>query len=1297
MYLEEEGEERHLEKLLPLTCLKGIEAVFGENIKCWPKILKENYKKVLNSETFLKNLINGQICKIFLETKKECIVLYYNETKKILKLLLDTSRIKNAKKFVDDKATCLILGKNEILYQNINDFSQIPFNWKKPKCLNKITKDLSEILGVKITYEKSKCKNPQTLSTLKTWVNNYNVQIPFKIYYVTKWFPLKYYVWYYKKETRNDYPAQIKILAYTNKKGKVCYCKKTTFDNNRKINNGHVNFLKKEKNNNKIKNFIQHQKEKATDENLSELFEAEIYKKNRSCGVSVPVFGLTKAFLLGCINLKEELLMLTKSLSFCNGTLWVHFDSEKNTRHVCYADSVDFLNEKKSIFFKHVFFKRAKKTDGNYNHCTRENQKNWQDFFEVIFNRHEIIGKAKNNITKDILLLLEKKTTQKNNCNFKKCLRFLKDNLKKTKILVFSREDFVLHTLKEPFIHFLNIYKKSKNSKCKTYISPQSNSKNYLVRLASSELIFENSYVLFDNEGTTINFYDDLTDLLDLCDTGRLSNNVEQNKYYRLETNNLLPCPLIDANIADIENCKEEWPYSPGKIIFSSQGNINLHYYILLRSEAILTVLLFLYHTWSIDICKYCNLDINTAGCNNFSNLAMKCVWLKYVDLGGQFCQSNEKIKKMYDFILRKHCRGGFSFSNNESIKKDDALFPKNSNSEKAKTVVEYDLTSSYGSAASEMACPTGFAVGFLDYDKTENTFYNMNSMKEKHKVKNNNGWQQKLETFDRLRCNGWEFLATYAAIFYYSLNYKIKTVLHNYSPLGSFMLDNYIIDLTIFTECNKIFFIQFDSQFTHGCAKNCTALNQYAGECTEIELKEKTEIRDTVINDYVNTINAQLNCETYKFIIYTDCHDDLYKIKNLRTLFDTDEQLKKLVQPYKFLQRKKTISINELQHLDKDLTYLLLGQGHSNLFDSAKKTPTSSLQFSKRYGGSLFTWIDEKNQGLANSTVFDTLFTRDSLEYYQKHHNFILTSASFILIYRKCTILPQVYSELLNMRVEAKKVDNILFVKTIKRIINYSCGYFGLNPNKAQKMSYKIYPANRRRNILENNYNLSNTSFTWDDQEYHMYTNRKQRVKHKNNDFDCKYNHYVAGKYSLPIFASVIEYGKKRLHECLFYLHLLTRPTAIKFMYSNVDNLIFVLSEYELEDTFKTTLQHPNKQNAVKIVKDSFLNQNEPGKLKYEWNLVKDIANFDHQWVYASHMTCFYVAGFLETTGDDTTLNNDGGHGKCSSLKNLSFQEMYRHYQNMKQDGVSIVSQKRRINKMLNMDCEIKKMKFVK
>jgi hypothetical protein len=100
----------------------------------------------------------------------------------------------------------------------------------------------------------------------------------------------------------------------------------------------------------------------------------------------------------------------------------------------------------------------------------------------------------------------------------------------------------------------------------------------------------------------------------------------------------------------------------------------------------------------------------------NLSSLSFTAVWLDYTRFAGHFHQGLEKTKAAYEDVLRKHSRGGYSFSCQDKVDAGQLLSP---GGEIAKSIRELDFVSSYPAACSNMQVPTGFAVGYTNIDGT--------------------------------------------------------------------------------------------------------------------------------------------------------------------------------------------------------------------------------------------------------------------------------------------------------------------------------------------------------------------------------------------------------------------------------------------------------------------------------------------------------------------------------------------------------------------------------------------------
>ena len=330
-----------------------------------------------------------------------------------------------------------------------------------------------------------------------------------------------------------------------------------------------------------------------------------------------------------------------------------------------------------------------------------------------------------------------------------------------------------------------------------------------------------------------------------------------------------------------------------------------------------------------------------------------------------------------------------------------------------------------------------------------------------------------------------------------------------------------------------------------------------------------------------------------------------------------------------------------------------------------------------------------------------DLMVTRDYLDYLITTCNFKITQISACLFYRKCTVLPLIYQRLVHWRTQAITVPQIQFVKNV---INYSCGYFGLNEHKT--------PAPKCRLVtqLPRTFDFSRTQvsvvgYIGDDTFVVTKTYKKSPAftpKRKKNSTP------------LPIFVCVVEFGKLRLAQILTFIEQTTKPCTVRHLYTNVDNFIFALSELCLADCANSTvaslsslsssqLSHIDDDNDIdddddsgddddddsnnnvklwKKVAKQFFHTKKPGHLKKEWQ-----ANKEQEWKFVSGR----VQNWALLTNDAENERH-----KNSALSHVSTLDSYQMSCNLLNNVTSSFMQKRRVDKMANTKMCEKQFVFV-
>ena len=275
-------------------------------------------------------------------------------------------------------------------------------------------------------------------------------------------------------------------------------------------------------------------------------------------------------------------------------------------------------------------------------------------------------------------------------------------------------------------------------------------------------------------------------------------------------------------------------------------------------------------------------------------------------------------------------------------------------------------------------------------------------------------------------------------------------------------------------------------------------------------------------------------------------------------------------------------------------------------------------------------------------------LYTRDTLEFAQKHFNFKLDHVTCVYFYSADYMLPKVFEGLVEARTKCDASRQKSKSKFIKSLINYSTGMFGFNPHKkktnktALARIVKTLPANAQ----PGQYLINYAGEIGEDGYY---------VTQKINGHPTHYQRFTKQKIlnaALPLYACVAEYGKMRLNSCFRFILDSCVPGTVRCAYSQVDNLVLVLAKPNLEDLIvpsKKFFFQQEKNNYFTPEDTENSNPGKPGQLQKEWIVSTEK---DGPWQFVSPRPCTYAI----------TLNNPEDKEQCkmSSLSNVSTKQAY-------------------------------------
>jgi len=1033
--------------------------------------------------------------------------------------------------------------------------------------------------------------------------------------------------------------------------------------------------------------------------------EAEAaFQHNRASAVKVTLTGLSFALKLGMltsvaeergISDRELFVSLCSSLSKAAGSIWIHVDAAGQPRHLGFRDGLGFF--KTFEIFPHLcsipaaddVHRRDSQDDAREEDSGQQNDVNfvrretkawlsWKLAFEEIWKRRQILLEHKARVLAPVIDRWSAAAAgaadnqQQVNGSYQSCIRSLQRCLKKITILCYCKSDAFLHSVKIWFAHFVE----EKQQKRRVGVSLRTVNQTQIVCLVTPEMNIENIRHLVDFDMAERSVYEDEgLYLLSLCDEWRRSSAQTSTR------DALPPKPLVDNRLLDLHN--QGTVYSPGHISGYAKGFKSC---MNLRADVLTRATLELYQNFCEYLCQSYSLDLTTCPFQTVASIAFKCTMLSFWEKGGPSCQSIEKMKTHYSDALRKLCRGGFSYSCHDLLSSGEALLTSaekegggSGGSEVASTVMEFDLKSSYGYSSCQMSAPGSFCIGY-------SSTVSRNVLER---------------TDETTRANSFEYCATMALLMAAeATGHPISAVFSNFSPLGICYISKYPVDLVIVFENNRTVLFQLDGLYAHGCRKKlCPTLKSYVHGQTEQEVMNKTKARDDFLNAWVANNNSSGRMRTV-YTVLTDCHDEGFRMSDLLSEQQYPE-LAKIRKPYNSLPRHHLTVPEDLFSADKDLTYLLIGGG---------KIPEHLRK--RGHIGPLFVWKTGPNGNRYQDfgwEIEETVFTRDTLEYLVRSHGFQLTSASSCYFYKKCNTVGRVFEDFVCERQRLAEAGKPQRANFLKAVVNYSTGMFGLRDRSAKSASANVRLTSNITQKMASN--LLTTQFNFVGQlGEHTFAIVKRLGGGSSGTIvgatatadtaACGGSAVRRGKRkkasnsALPIYASIVEFGKYRLLDCISFIDSCVRPGSARVLYSQVDNILLALSERELEDAVA-----PEKRTKFESQRDSYFGDGSPGLLVKKWAISgkkdEDDGETCRSWKFASAMPCSYG---LVTTNAEVGNSISRGQLKMSGFKNVTVDEAYEsNARALRGEENLVLSQERRVNRLLTTETRVVQVKASK
>ena len=480
-----------------------------------------------------------------------------------------------------------------------------------------------------------------------------------------------------------------------------------------------------------------------------------------------------------------------------------------------------------------------------------------------------------------------------------------------------------------------------------------------------------------------------------------------------------------------------------------------------------------------------------------------------------------------------------------------------------------------------------------------------------------------------------YEFKSVFFTIWSISQSETIRYVYSNFHLLGYLRIGPYPIDLAVITE-SQIHLFQFDGDFVHGCPQGCADLKGYVGGKSRLGVEMEAAKRDAFITEWIECIHKVKN----KFITYSvknNCHSENYTRSDLKNIYESNPILREFIDAYPDWQMVSSVN---LIHCKPTQTFIALIKG----FVPPEQGDTAKPIFLK--DGGKWRMASDTGDHLL-------LVTKDYLRFLVNNHNFNITHVFFACFYKICPTLPNLFSQLL---IERSKAKTVVRGQLLKNVINYTCGYFGFNElkNMSRVTSHRLIPR------LPFKFDITRTEVTAVDGACSLFVSK---VRQKEVKPPCK-----SSNTALPLFICVVDYGKLKIAQLLSFINKFTIEGSVRHLYSNVDNVILAMSADSLDECVK-----PDLREEYLDYKKHFFDDQLPGHFSTKWTF----GNLD-EWKFASARVQNYAI-----------ITNDAKKNvhKISAMKNMSSEASYNFSCKLLNRQEVIISQQRRVNKLLNMD----------
>ena len=683
------------------------------------------------------------------------------------------------------------------------------------------------------------------------------------------------------------------------------------------------------------------------------------------------------------------------------------------------------------------------------------------------------------------------------------------------------------------------------------------------------------------------------------------------------------------------------------------------------------------------------------------SFLAFQCVWTRYLQTAGPMAQGLEKTKPHYEDCLRECSRGGFMFSAETALQQGEPLWSgmEATPASAAQSIAEYDLISAYGYAAAQSHIPSGFCTG---YKKTA-------------------GSGPSLERLDkRARHRSFEFRAVYKII-HQLVNRRgvaVRSVFHNYSPLGIFTLGKYNLDLAVVTEDGQILLWNCDGYWAHSC-DTCPSpafqshQDRFVNGQTHEQVRAKSEKRDADILAWIEGINAGYSAERgtpselISYAVIHDCHTPGFTTASLQQAFTTDPVFQSLVGGYKVTDRcgswihpeRFEWQVSRPSEPDKDddrFTFIAkayvridpptfvqdYGEADSDgsfslgplvvYSDPAAAVAAAPFPFSQDddYDDDDHTVDGRSRKTLQQRLAWQgtVVLTRDYYQWLKRAFGdrCHLDSLEWVLFYKTEPALNAVYRQLVDMR---STTSDPVLVTFIKRLVNLSAGFYGAHSSQLHnRTTYRLVNGAPKNFAFYRHFINPAQTVDLEEASYMLLETRPWPKVVEGR---------LPSKSAVPIFLTIVEYGKLRLVEIFHFLRQHLWPGRYRLSYSNIDNCIIGLSLANgLDEAVAPSRQESYLASKPLFFEGGAVAAKTPGLAELKWERNEETGS---RWKFITLRTQHYCLG--------TAAHPEQNLHKASGWSNVSSDQAFAWAERILQGRQVQVPQIRRVNKMFGME----------